>query len=94
MKKEFRPLILETVEGRREFVNCYEIVTVTHCPVEDDYVVDATSKVGIRISKEAGNILIQLLTDPIFFSTDSIDDVKLLRHDGFYSSDGRLYDQD
>ena len=94
MKKEFRPLILETVEGHREFVNCYEIVTVTHCPVEDDYVVDATSKVGIRISKEAGNILIQLLTDPIFFSTDSIDDVKLLRHDGFYSSDGRLYDQD
>lgn len=94
MKKEFRPLILETVEGHREFVNCYEIVTVTHCPVEDDYVVDATSKVGIRISKEAGNILIQLLTDPIFFSTDSIDDVKLLRYDGFYSSDGRLYDQD
>lgn len=94
MKKEFRPLILETVEGHREFVNCYEIVTVTHCPVEDNYVVDATSKVGIRISKEAGNILIQLLTDPIFFSTDSIDDVKLLRHDGFYSSDGRLYDQD
>ncbi|BBG57868.1 hypothetical protein [uncultured phage] len=94
MKKEFRPLILETVEGHREFVNCYEIVTVTHCPVEDNYVVDATSKVGIRISKEAGESLIKSLTTTVFFSMDSIDDVKLLRHDGFYSSDGRLYDQD
>jgi hypothetical protein len=90
MRKEFRPLILETVEGHREFVNCYEIVTVTHCPAEDDYVVDATSKVGIRISKEAGESLIKSLTTTLFFSIDSIDYIKLLRHDGFYSSDERM----
>lgn len=94
MKKEFRPLILETVEGYPEFINCYEIITITHCPVEDNYVVDMTSKVAIRISKEAGETLIKLLTTTVFFSMDSIDDVKLLRHDGFCSSDGRLYDQD
>lgn len=86
MKKEFRPLILETVEGYREFVNCYEIVTITHCPIEDNYVVDATSKVGIRISKEAGNILMQLLTDPIFFSSDSIDQINLIKNNGSMQS--------
>ena len=90
MRKEYRPLILETVEGYREFVNCYEIVTITHCPVGDNYVVDATSKVGIRISKEAGESLIKSLTTTVFFSIDSIDYIKLLRHDGFYSSDERL----
>lgn len=79
MRKEFRPLILETVEGYPEFINCYEIVTITHCPVEDHYVVDATSKVGIRISKEAGNTLMQRLTDPLFFSPDCIDEIKLIK---------------
>jgi hypothetical protein len=82
MKKEFRPLILETVEGYREFINCYEIVAVTHCPVGDNYVVDATSKVGITISKEAGNILMQLLVDPLFFSSDSIDQIKFIKTNG------------
>jgi hypothetical protein len=82
MKKEFRPLILETVEGYREFINCYEIVTVTHCPVGDNYVVDATSKVGIAVSKEAGNILMQLLVDPLFFSSDSIDQIKFINTNG------------
>lgn len=82
MKKEFRPLILETVESRQEFVNAYEIVTITHCPVEDNYVVDVTSKVGIRISKEAGNILMRLLSDPLFFSSDCIDEIKLIKNDG------------
>lgn len=84
--REFRPLILETVEGHREFINCYEIVTITHCPIEDNYVVDATSKVGIRISKEAGNILMQLLTDPIFFSSDSIDQINLIKNNGSMQS--------
>lgn len=86
MRREFRPLILETVEGHREFVNCYEIVTVTRCPVEDNYVVDMTSTVGITISKESGEILMRLLTDPIFFSSDCIDDIKLIKNDGSMQS--------
>ena len=84
MKKEYRPLILETVEGYREFVNCYEIVTVTHCPAEDNYVVDATSKVGITISNKAAKVLMQAITTDLFFSSDDIDERKVLRSDGTF----------
>ena len=84
MRKEYRPLILETVEGYREFVNCYEIITVTHCPVEDNYVVDATSKVGITISNKAAEVLMQAITTDLFFSSDDIDERKVLRSDGTF----------
>lgn len=84
MRKEFRPLILETVEGYREFVNCYEIVTITHCPVEDNYVVDVTSKVCINISNKAANVLMQAITTDLFFSSDDIDERKVLRSDGAF----------
>ena len=84
MKKEYRPLILETVEGCPEFINCYEIVTITHCPVADNYVVDATSKVGITISNKAANILMQAITADLFFSSDDIDERKVLRSDGTF----------
>lgn len=84
MRKEFRPLILETVENYPEFVNCYEIVTVTHCPVEDWYVVDATSKVGITISNKAAKVLMEAITTDLFFSSDDIDERKVLRSDGTF----------
>jgi hypothetical protein len=84
MKKEFRPLILETVEGYSEFINCYEIVTVTHCPVGDNYVVDATSQVGIVISNVAAKALMNALTTDLFFSSDDIDERKVLRSDGTF----------
>ena len=85
MKKEFRPLTLETVENHREFVNCYEIVTITHCPVEDNYVVDVTSKVGIRISNNAAKTLMEAMTTDLFFCSDEIDEKKVLRSDGTFS---------
>lgn len=84
MKKEFRPLILETVENYPEFVNCYEIVAVTHCPVEDWYVVDVTSKVGIAISNKAAKVLMEAITTDLFFSSDDIDERKVLRSDGTF----------
>lgn len=84
MRKEYRPLILETVENYPEFVNCYEIVTITHCPAEDNYVVDVTSKVGIRISKKAAKALMQAITTDLFFSSDDIDERKVLRSDGTF----------
>ena len=84
MKKEFRPLILETVEGYSEFINCYEIVTVTHCPVGDNYVVDATSQVGIVISNVAAKALMNALTTDLFFSSDDIDERSVLRSDGTF----------
>ena len=84
MRKEYRPLILETVEGYREFVNCYEIVTITHCPAEDNYVVDVTSKVGVSISNEAAKILMEAITTDLFFSSDDIDERKVLRNDGTF----------
>ena len=84
MRKEYRPLILETVEGYCEFVNCYEIVTVTHCPLEDNYMVDVTSKVGITISNKAAEILMQAITTDLFFSSDDIDERKVLRNDGTF----------
>jgi hypothetical protein len=84
MKKEFRPLILETVEGYSEFINCYEIVTVTHCPVGDNYVVDATSQVGIVISNVVAKALMNALTTDLFFSSDDIDERKVLRSDGTF----------
>ena len=84
MRKEFRPLILETVEGYPEFINCYEIVTITHCPAEDNYVVDATSKVGINISNKAAKILMEAITTDLFFSADDIDERKVLRSDGTF----------
>lgn len=84
MKKEFRPLILETVEGYREFVNCYEIVTITHCPLENNYVVDAASKVGIRISNIAAKALMEAITTELFFCSDEIDEKKVLRSDGTF----------
>ena len=84
MKKEFRPLILETVEGHPEFINCYEIITITHCPLEDWYVVDVTSKVGIVISNGAAKALMEALTNDLFFSNDDIDERKVLRSDGTF----------
>lgn len=84
MRKEYRPLILETVENYREFVNCYEIVTITHCPLEDNYVVDVTSKVGIEISNKAAEVLMQAITTDLFFSGDDIDERKVLRSDGTF----------
>ena len=84
MRKEYRPLILETVEGYPEFVNCYEIVTITHCPAEDNYVVDATSKVCIGISNKAAKILMEAITTDLFFSSDDIDERKVLRSDGTF----------
>ena len=84
MRKEYRPLILETVEGYPEFVNCYEIVTITHCPAEDNYVVDVTSKVGITISNKAAKVLMGAITTDLFFSSDDIDGRKVLRSDGTF----------
>ena len=84
MRKEFRPLVLETTENYPEFVNCYEIVTITHCPAEDNYVVDVTSKVGIRISNKAAKVLMQAITTDLFFSSDDIDGRKVLRSDGTF----------
>ena len=88
MKKEFRPLILETVENYQEFVNCYEITTITHCPLEDWYVVDVTSKVGIVISNVAAKALMNALTTDLFFSSDDIDERRVLRSDGTF---GRFF---
>ena len=82
--REFRPLILETVDGYPEFINCYEIVTITHCPAEDNYVVDVTSKVGVSISNEAAKILMEAITTDLFFSSDDIDERKVLRNDGTF----------
>ena len=84
MRKEYRPLILETVEGYPEFVNCYEIVTITHCPAEDNYVVDVTSKVGITISNKAAKVLMEAIVTDLFFSSDDIDGRKVLRSDGTF----------
>ena len=84
MKKEYRPLILETVENYPEFVNCYEIITITHCSVEDNYVVYATSKVGITISNKAAKVLMQAITTDLFFSDYDIDERKVLRSDGTF----------
>lgn len=84
MRKEYRPLILKTVENYPEFVNCYEIVTITHCPLKDNYVVDLTSKVGIEISNKAAEVLMQAITTDLFFSSDDIDERKVLRSDGTF----------
>jgi hypothetical protein len=84
MKKEFRPLILETVEGHPEFVNCYEIITITYCLLEDYCIVDVTSKVGITISIVAAKALMEALTTDLFFSSDDIDERKVLRSDGTF----------
>jgi hypothetical protein len=84
MRKEFRPLILETVEGHPEFVNCYEIITITYCLLEDYCIVDVTSKVGITISNVAAKALMEALTTDLFFSSDDIDERKVLRSGGTF----------
>jgi hypothetical protein len=84
MKKEFRPLILQTVEGYPAFVNCYEIITITYCSIEDNYIVDATSQAGIVISNVAAKTLMVALTTDLFFSSDDIDERKVLRSDGTF----------
>lgn len=84
MRKEFRPLILETVEGYPAFINCYEIITITYCSIEDNYIVDATSQVGIVISNVAAKALMKALTTDLFFSDDDIDERKVLRSDGTF----------
>jgi hypothetical protein len=84
MKKEFRPLILQTVEGYPAFVNCYEIITITYCSIEDNYIVDATSQAGIVISNVAAKALMGALTTDLFFSSDDIDERKVLRSDGTF----------
>jgi hypothetical protein len=84
MRKEFRPLILETVEGHPEFVNCYEIITITYCLLEDYCIVDVTSKVGITISNVAAKSLMEALTTDLFFCSDDVDERKVLRSDGTF----------
>jgi hypothetical protein len=84
MRKEFRPLILETVKGHPEFINCYDIITITHCSIEDNYIVDATSQVGIVISNVAAKALMEALTTDLFFSSDDIDERRVLRSDGTF----------
>jgi hypothetical protein len=84
MRKEFRPLILETVEGYPAFINCYDIITMIYCPLEDNYIVDATSQVGITISNVAAKALMEALTTDLFFSSDDIDERKVLRSDGTF----------
>lgn len=84
MRKEFRPLILETVEGHPEFINCYEIITITYCSIEENCIVDATSRVGITISKKAAKALMEALTNDLFFSNDDIDERRVLRSDGTF----------
>jgi hypothetical protein len=84
MRKEFRPLILETVEGHPEFVNCYEIITITYCLLENYCIVDVTSKVGITISNVAAKALMEALTTDLFFSSDDIDERSVLRSDGTF----------
>jgi hypothetical protein len=88
MRKEFRPLSLETVEGYPAFINCYEIITITHCSIEDNYIVDATSQVGIVISNVAAKALMEALTTDLFFSSDDVDERKVLRSDGTF---GRFF---
>jgi hypothetical protein len=85
MKKEFRPLILQTVEGYLAFINCYEIITITYLSTEDNYIVDTTSQVGITISKYAAKALMEAVTTDLFFSNDDIDERKVLQSDGYYS---------
>jgi hypothetical protein len=84
MRKEFRPLILQTVEGYPALINCYEIITITYCPIEDNYIVDATSQVGIVISNVAAKALMEALTTDLFFSNDDIDERKVLRSGGTF----------
>jgi hypothetical protein len=84
MRKEFRPLILETVEGYPAFINCYEIITITYLSAEDNYIVDATSQVGIAISNVAAKALMEALTTDLFFSSDDIDERRVLRSDGTF----------
>jgi hypothetical protein len=84
MRKQYRPLILETVEGYPAFINCYEIITITYCSIEDNYIVDATSQVGIVISNVAAKALMKALTTDLFFSDDDIDERKVLRSDGTF----------
>jgi hypothetical protein len=84
MRKEFRPLILETVEGHPEFVNCYEIITITYCLLENYCIMDVTSKVGITISNVAAKALMEALTTDLFFSSDDIDERSVLRSDGTF----------
>jgi hypothetical protein len=84
MRKEFRPLILETVEGHPEFVNCYEIITITYCLLENYCIVDVTSKVGITISNVAAKALMEALTTDLFFCSDDVDERKVLRSDGIF----------
>jgi hypothetical protein len=84
MRKEFRPLILETVEGHPAFINCYEIITITYLSAENNYIVDATSQVGITISNVAAKALMEALTTDLFFSSDDIDERKVLRSGGTF----------
>ena len=85
MKKEYRPLILETVEGYLAFINCYEIITITYLSAaEDNYIVDTTSQVGITISKDAAKALMEAITTNLFFSSDDIDERKVLRSGGTF----------
>jgi hypothetical protein len=46
--------------------------------------VDATSKVGITISNKAAKVLMQAIVTDLFFSSDDIDERKVLRSDGTF----------
>ena len=84
MGKEFRPLILETVDGRPAFINCCKIITIVYCSIEDNFIVDATSGVGISISNKAAKVLMEAIVTDLFFSSDDIDERKVLRSDGTF----------
>lgn len=84
MGKEFRPLILETVDGRPAFINCCKIITIVYCSIEDNFIVDATSGAGISISNKAAKVLMEAIVTDLFFSSDDIDERKVLQSDGTF----------
>lgn len=80
MKKEFRPLIIQDTRGNKNLINCHEIVDIVKIEEKGKYYycVDLTSGVGILVSLRIGEILLDWLTDELFYTPESIEMTKAI----------------
>lgn len=80
MNKGYRPLIVEDVDGNKAFVNCYSIVSITkNASYAHQYVVEISEALAkIYISSSVAEILMDRLSDDLFFAAESIEREKAI----------------
>jgi hypothetical protein len=78
MNKGYRPLIIEDVNGKKNLINCYEVVIVAPSDRESLYGISLSTRSAIIVDERVAEILMDRLTDELFFAPESIERQKAI----------------